>query len=128
MRSSSPLYPTPSSRLRLLGWLGKAQQLVGAVERDGDVEHNGRTCGRTGTYALVDYLRSDKATPLAGDSSFPSPSRSFSLAEANASTENGSAREKASLRLGSIEGKGGKRFVKSHPATASRGEMRLANS
>lgn len=49
---------------------GKTQQLVDAVERDGDVEHDGRTCGRTATYALVDYLRSDKATPLAGDFSF----------------------------------------------------------
>lgn len=46
---------------------GKTQQLAGVVERDGDVGHDGRTCGRTGTYALADYLRSDKAVPLTGD-------------------------------------------------------------
>lgn len=27
---------------------GKTQQLAGVVERDGDVGHDGRTCGRTG--------------------------------------------------------------------------------
>jgi len=41
---------------------GETQQLADAVERDEDVEHDGRTCGRTGTYyALGDYLRTDKA-------------------------------------------------------------------
>lgn len=41
--------------------------MVGIVERDEDVGHDGRTCGRTGNYALVDYLRSDKAVLSAGD-------------------------------------------------------------
>lgn len=56
----------PSSRLCRVGG-GKTQQLADVVERDGDVGHDGRTCGRTGTHALVDYLRSDKAALLTGD-------------------------------------------------------------
>lgn len=34
--------------------------MANAAERDEDVEHDGRTCGRTSRYTLGDYLRSDK--------------------------------------------------------------------
>lgn len=34
------------------------QQVADAAKRNADVEHD----GRTGTYALSDYLRSDKTT------------------------------------------------------------------
>lgn len=39
---------------------GEVQQLANALERDEDVGHGGRTCGRTSRYTLGDYLGSDK--------------------------------------------------------------------
>jgi len=57
-----------------------------------------RTCRRTGSYALVDYLRSDKAILLAGDFSDPFLFFFFSNNKTDSSletrSESGSTREK----------------------------------